>query len=93
MIKFANNYVTWYGVCMSKAYKNSLLFHAMQENAIGGFELAKAAGVSYFVIWKALKGGKLRPCTVRKICAILQRTPVNIGLCPVDPDIDLKEAY
>jgi predicted transcriptional regulator len=75
---------------MKRAYKNARLW---QENALGGFELAKASGVGYAVIWKALKGRSIRASSVRKICAVLQRTPVNVGLCPVDPDIDLKEAY
>ena len=65
----------------------------MQENALGGFELAKASGVGYATIWKALNGKSIRASSVRKICAVLQRTPINVGMCPVDPDIDLTEAY
>jgi predicted transcriptional regulator len=68
--------------------RNLKLRRAILENALSVLELAKACGLTRDVLFRALRGKKLRPSSVRKISAALQRMPEDLGFVP-EADVDL----
>jgi DNA-binding Xre family transcriptional regulator len=73
---------------MKCKYQNKRLVQAMLEQAISLTELAKASGLARCTITAALQGKHIFPSSVRKICAVMQRMPVQLGFAP-EPDVDL----
>jgi len=68
--------------------KNFKLRRAMQENALSADELAQAADVHRATVQRMLVGYGAQPSTIRRLCVVLQRTPINLGFVADDP-VDL----
>lgn len=69
-------------------YRNRKMEQAMLEQALSIEDLAKAAGTHRNTILKMLRlesGSASRPLTIRKVCKILQKTPVSIGMAHEAP--------
>ncbi len=60
--------------------KNKKMWYAMQEHALSVVDLAKASQVSRNAIYRALNCEPVRPGSIRRLCAALQKTPLSIGL-------------
>lgn len=69
-------------------YRNRKMEQAMLEQALSIEDLAKAAGVHRNTILKMLRlpsGNVSRPASIRKVCKILQKTPISIGMAHEAP--------
>ena len=75
---------------MTYKYKNRKLEQAMMECALSIRDLAKASGLARETINKMLRNNPVHRSSIRKVCGVLQRTPINVGLAPM-PSVDLNE--
>jgi len=75
---------------MTYKYKNRKLEQAMMECALSIQELSRSTQMTRFTIRRMLDNRPVRRCSIRKVCGVLQRTPINVGLAPM-PSVDLTE--